>query len=98
MTALPLLTCAVLHRFHVPEVLFQPSLIGLETDGIHTATYNAINKCAADVHPTLYKNVVLAGGNTCFPGIADRMQRELTALAPAETQVRTSLHPQHSGQ
>ncbi|KAI0653085.1 actin 1 [Cubamyces menziesii] len=74
-------------RFHVPEVLFQPSLIGLETDGIHTATYNAINKCAADVHPALYKNVVLAGGNTCFPGIADRMQRELTALAPAETQV-----------
>ena len=30
----------------------------------------------------LYNNVVLSGGSTMFPGIADRMSKELTALAP----------------
>ena len=31
-------------RFRVPEVLFQPSLIGFEQDGIHSLIYNSILK------------------------------------------------------
>ena len=30
----------------------------------------------------LFANIVLSGGSTMFPGIADRMQKEITALAP----------------
>ena len=34
-------------RFRCPEVLFQPSLVGMEAAGIHETTFNSIMKCAA---------------------------------------------------
>ncbi|KAI0325065.1 Actin/actin-like protein [Cubamyces sp. BRFM 1775] len=73
--------------FQAPEALFQPSLLGLEIVGIHKATHNSIEQCDVAIRSDLYRNVVLAGGTTMFPGLAERMQKELTALAPANTQV-----------
>merc|ERR1711935_1309573 len=32
-------------RFRAPEVLFQPSFLGMESCGIHETTYNSIMKC-----------------------------------------------------
>ena len=69
-------------RFRCPEVLFQPSFIGMEAPGIHETTYNSIMKCDVDIRKDLYGNIVLSGGTTMFPGIADRMSKEITALAP----------------
>lgn len=40
-----------------------------------------------DIRRDLYGNVVLSGGTTMFPGIADRMQKELIALAPSSMKV-----------
>jgi len=60
-------------RFRCPEVLFQPSFIGMESAGIHETTYNSIMKCDVDIRKDLYGNIVLSGGTTMFPGIADRM-------------------------
>ncbi|XP_039044632.1 cysteine protease RD19A-like [Hibiscus syriacus] len=70
-------------RFRFPEVLFQPSSIGMEAAGIHEPTYNSIMKCDVDIRKDLYGNIVLNGGSTMFPGIADRMSKEITALAPS---------------
>ncbi len=64
-------------RFRCPEALFQPSLLGMDACGIHETTYNSIMKCDIDIRMTLYGNIVLSGGNTMFPGIAERMHREL---------------------
>ncbi len=36
-------------RFRTPEVLFQPSLIGVEGAGIHYTTFNSIMKCDVDI-------------------------------------------------
>merc|ERR1712048_250632 len=36
-------------RFRVPEVLFQPSLIGKEAEGIHRTVYDSIMKCDIDI-------------------------------------------------
>jgi actin beta/gamma 1 len=71
-------------RIRCPEALFQPSFLGMESDGIHETIYNSIMRCDVDLKKDLYGNVVLSGGNTMFPGIADRMQKELTALAPLD--------------
>lgn len=46
-------------------------------------SHDSISKTNPDTHDVLYGNVVLAGGTTMFPGLAERMQKELTALAPA---------------
>jgi len=70
-------------RFRCPEALFQPSFLGREAAGIHECTYNSIMKCDVDIRKDLYGNVVLSGGTTMFPGIADRMQKELVNLAPS---------------
>lgn len=69
-------------RFRCPEAMLQPSFLGMESCGIHETTYNSIMKCDVDIRKDLYANTVLSGGTTMFPGIADRMQKEITALAP----------------
>merc|ERR1711933_505776 len=69
-------------RFRCPETLFQPAFIGMESAGVHETTYNSIMKCDVDIRKDLYANTVLSGGTTMFPGIADRMQKEISALAP----------------
>jgi actin len=74
-------------RYRCPEVLFQPPLLGLECDGIHQMIFNAINKTDPAMHKQLWKGIVLAGGNTMFPGLQARLQKELTALAPKDCEV-----------
>ncbi|KAG7570129.1 Actin family [Arabidopsis thaliana x Arabidopsis arenosa] len=81
-------------RFRCPEVLFQPSLIGMETCGIHETTYNSIMKCDVDIRKDLYGNIVLSGGTTMFPGIADRMNKEINALAPPSMKIKIVAPPE----
>ena len=82
-------------RFRCPEALFQPAFFGMESAGIHEATFNTIMKCDVDIRKDMYANNVLSGGTTLFPGIADRMQREITALAPSTMNIECALlsHP-----
>lgn len=81
-------------RFRCPEVLFKPSLIGLEQEGIHTTTYNSIMKCDVDIRKDLYANIVLSGGSTMFNGIAERMTKEIIALAPQSMQIKVVAPPE----
>uniref|UniRef100_A0A8I3S044 Actin beta n=1 Tax=Canis lupus familiaris TaxID=9615 RepID=A0A8I3S044_CANLF len=75
-------------RFRCPEALFQPSFLGMESCGIHETTFNSIMKCDVDIRKDLYANTVLSGGTTMYPGIADRMQKEITALAPSTMKIK----------
>lgn len=75
-------------RFRCPEAMFQPSFLGMESCGIHETTYNSIMKCDVDIRKDLYANTVLSGGTTMYPGIADRMQKEITALAPSTMKIK----------
>merc|ERR1712014_449546 len=83
-------------RFRCPEALFQPSFLGMEACGIHETTYNSIMKCDVDIRKDLYANTVMSGGTTMYPGIADRMQKEITALAPSTIKRRSLLLPRGS--
>ncbi len=47
----------------------------------------SVAKADIDVRPALLNSIVLAGGNTLFPGFTDRLTNELAAEAP---QVRSS--------
>jgi len=81
-------------RFRAPEALFRPSMVGLEAAGIHETTFNSVIKCDMDIRRDLYANVVLSGGSTMFPGIADRMQKELGSMAPTSIKVRIVAPPE----
>ena len=81
-------------RFRCPEVLFHPSLVGKEAQGIHDTTFQSIMKCDVDIRKDLYSNVVLSGGTTMFPGIGERMTKELTALAPSTMKIKVVAPPE----
>jgi len=81
-------------RFRTPEVLFQPNMIGLEDEGIHQLTYQSIMKCDVDIRKELYSNTVLSGGTTMFPGIADRVKKEMEALAPNSMTIKIVAPPE----
>jgi len=81
-------------RFRCPEVLFQPNFIGNEAKGIHELTFASIMKCDVDIRRDLYGNIVMSGGSTMFKGIAERMQKEIKALAPQSMTVKIIAPPE----
>jgi len=81
-------------RFRCPEAMFQPSFIGMESAGIHESVYVCIMKCDIDIRKDLFSNTVLSGGTTMYPGIADRMQKEITCLAPSTIKVKIVAPPE----
>ena len=81
-------------RFRAPEALFQPQFLGLEQEGIHKLTFTSIMKCDVDIRKDLYGNVVMSGGTTMYDGIPDRVQQEITALAPDSMTIKVIAPPE----
>jgi len=81
-------------RFRCPEVLFQPNLIGLESEGIDRLTNSSILKCDIDIRRDLYGNVVMSGGTTMFEGIPERIHKELKSLAPDSMKIKIIAPPE----
>lgn len=80
--------------FRCPEVLFKPGLLGLGFDGLHQAINASIGKCAVNIRGELYNNIIVAGGGSMFAGIADRITKELTAIAPPKTNIKVIAPPE----
>jgi actin-related protein len=81
-------------RFRCPELLFQPAFIGKELDGIHETTFKSIMKCDIDIRKDLYSNIVMSGGTTMFPGIGERMTKEVTSKAPPTMKIKVVAPPE----
>ena len=80
--------------FRCPESLFQLSFLGMEPSGIYEATHNSIMKCNINIRKDLYANTILSEGSTLFPGIADRMQKKIMALAPPTMKISIIATPE----
>lgn len=78
-------------RFRCPEVLFQPSMVGKEGAGVHELTYQSVTACDIDLRKELLASVVLSGGTTMFPGMCERMTKELKSLVPVAMQGRVKV-------
>ena len=76
-------------RFRCAEVLFQPAFVGKE-GGIHLDVFEAVKKCDVDLRKEFYSNIVLAGGNSMFVGIVERLETEVAALAPPGMKVKVA--------
>jgi len=81
-------------RFRCPECLFQPNLVGKESEGIHRLVYNSIQKCDIDIRKDLYANIVLSGGTTMFPGIDQRLKDSVENLAPKSMTIKIVAPPE----
>ena len=67
-------------RFKICEPLFNPSIIGFESEGIHKLILNSILKCNNEIQKELFGNIILAGGSSMFEGISERLENEIQKL------------------
>ena len=51
-------------------------------------------KCDMDLRMTFFGNVVLSGGTTMFPGIVERLEKELFELSPPNTRIKIIAPPE----
>lgn len=45
-------------------------------------------KCDVDIRKDLYNNIVMSGGTTMYTGIPERLNKEVTALAPSTMKIK----------
>ena len=74
-------------RFQVGEFLFQPSMMRIESTGIHESIYDSVMKCPSDIRELLYSNIVIAGEGSFFPNIKERLAKEVASLAPKGSEI-----------
>lgn len=77
-------------RIRVPEVVFQPTIAGLDQAGIVEIASNILTERLADspYRDDVLKDIFLTGGNTLFQGFEDRLRKELRAVLPAEQTIQ----------
>ena len=81
-------------RYTCPEALFYPELLGLELEGIHIIANRCIMKSDVEIRKDLYSNIILCGGNTLFPGLPERIVKEMTGLAGSSNKVKVVSPPE----
>jgi centractin len=81
-------------RVKAPEILFDPSLIGEECEGVHRLLYKSIHKSDMDLRKSLYSGIVLSGGSTLFKGFGERLLYELKKEAPNEVKIKINAPPE----
>ncbi|KAM3693754.1 hypothetical protein ACB094_07G008000 [Castanea mollissima] len=69
-------------RFKCPKVLFDPRRVGMESGGVHEIVLRSIRRCDMDIRREMFGNLVLSGGTTMIPGLADKLAMDLSSLAP----------------
>jgi actin-related protein len=83
-------------RFRCAELLFEPSLIGREEDGIHLSTVEALDRTAMDLRRWFLSpspmggGVVLSGGGANIPGLRERLHAHLQSFAPSSVHVKVN--------
>ncbi|OZJ06870.1 hypothetical protein BZG36_00026 [Bifiguratus adelaidae] len=74
-------------RIRVPEVLFQPSIIGLDQAGIIETISDVMKRFEGDARRSLTKTIFLTGGFSQIPNLDNRLIRSLHSILPAGTRV-----------
>lgn len=71
-------------RFAVPELLFNPTDIGISEVGLPEAIMEALGVLPEALKVGMLANTVVVGGNSHIPGFMERLDAELRTLVPAE--------------
>lgn len=87
-------------RIRVPEVIFQPTIAGVDQAGLvdivaDTVTLNGVFAHNPADRNRLLRDVFLTGGNTLFTGFEERLTTELRTALPVDAvlQVRRAADP-----
>eukprot|EP01095_Lingulamoeba_sp_RSL-Kostka_P008631 TRINITY_DN291_c0_g1_i11.p1 TRINITY_DN291_c0_g1~~TRINITY_DN291_c0_g1_i11.p1 ORF type:complete len:373 (-),score=144.22 TRINITY_DN291_c0_g1_i11:79-1197(-) len=81
-------------RWQCAECLFDPSLVGMEAQGVPDLICQSIQKCPIDIRSELFKNIILSGGTTMFKGFRDRVEKEIKLSVNPATKVKVVSPPE----
>lgn len=76
--------------FRCPEALFNPDsallqhAAGRGAGGVHKSVHHAVMQVDEDLREELFGNIVLNGASTMFPGMPERLKKEVAQLLPDE--------------
>jgi actin-related protein 6 len=77
-------------RFAVPELLFNPSDIGIQESGIPGAVMESLSVLPEALRVGLLANIVVVGGNSLIEGFMERLEAELRMLVPSDLSLNLS--------
>ncbi|XP_071802148.1 actin-related protein 5-like [Asterias amurensis] len=72
-------------RIRIPEVLFQPSIIGHDQAGLAETLDQVLRSYDSKTQDRLAQRVFLTGGNMMYPNMKDRIETELMAMRPFQS-------------
>lgn len=75
-------------RISIPEILFNPSDIGINQAGVPELIFQSAQAAPEDFRADLYANIVLIGGNCRFPNFAKRVEMELRPMVDSIYDIR----------
>ncbi|SMR49356.1 unnamed protein product [Zymoseptoria tritici ST99CH_3D1] len=77
-------------RFAVPEVLFTPSDIGMQQEGIASTVMQSLAALPKGLWQGFLANVVIEGGTSCLKGFPGRFESDLRKLVDEKYVVRVA--------
>jgi len=82
-------------RFRVPEIIYQPSILGIDQGGITSAVRSLLDGFNYQLQNSFAKNIFVTGGTTLFPNFEPRLSLELRQIFPfgADVQVKKAKDP-----
>ncbi|CCD24419.1 actin-related protein ARP5 NDAI_0D01060 [Naumovozyma dairenensis CBS 421] len=85
-------------RIRVPEIVFQPSMGGLDQAGIAELSetillrkFGSEPKHLSELSLTMANNIWLTGGNSKIPGLRERIVKEFREFLPVNTQFNVNM-------
>ncbi|XP_074500886.1 actin-related protein 5 [Sebastes fasciatus] len=81
-------------RLRCPEVLFQPSPTGEDQMGLMETLQYVLARYTPEQQEALVSNVFLTGGNMQYPGMKERVERELLAMRPFQSHFKVMMASQ----
>jgi len=81
-------------RFLAPECFFTPNVVGKDIEALDDVIVNCIKNCDVDLRRDLYGNIVLSGGSTMYPGLKERLTREIKEQIPSSVEVKIIAPPE----
>ena len=77
-------------RFTVPELLFTPSDIGMQQQGLPATVLQAVYSLPQGLWQPFLHNILVVGGSCKFPGFVERLEAELRLLVSEEYEIRVA--------
>lgn len=73
-------------RFRCPEILFQPSMVGIDQAGLDEMVGSSLRRLSSSVDDAvkdrICSSVLVTGGSSLFPGLDSRLEAGIRRLRP----------------